>query len=153
MSFLASVLGGLGLGVGSALFPLVNAEAYVLLVAARHPTHVLLTLVVVGVAVGQTAGKAVLFEGGRRARLPAWVGRRKEHADPHPRWARLGDLLQRPRTGVPLLLSSASVGLPPLAVVSVLAGAAGQRRRTFVSLCLVGRLVRFALIAIPLTLA
>ncbi len=153
LATLASLAGGLGLGLGSALLPLVNAEAYVVLVSARHPALVLLGLTVLGVALGQTAGKVLLFETGRRARRPAWLGRRTEHREPHPRWARLGNLLRRPRTGVPLVISSASLGLPPLAVVSVLAGASGQHRGTFAALCFAGRLVRFAVLATPLALA
>ena len=153
---LAASAGGVGLGLGSALLPVVNAEAYVLVVSSRHPSHLLLVLTVVGVALGQTAGKVLLFEGGRHARRPSWLarsGRSKGVYVPSPRWSRLGDLLRRPRTGVPLVLASASLGLPPLAVVSVLAGAAGQRRRTFAALCLGGRLARFAVLAIPLALA
>lgn len=153
LATLAPLVGGLGLGLGSALLPVVNAEAYVVLVSARHPSHALLCLTVLGVALGQTAGKVLLFETGRHARRPAWLRGRKEHQEPHPRWARLGSLLRRPRTGIPLVFSSASLGLPPLAAVSVLAGASGQRRTTFVVLCFVGRLARFAVMAAPLGLA
>lgn len=144
---------GIGLGFGSALLPLINAEAYVLLVSAHRPTPALLALTVLGLAAGQTLGKVLLFESGRRARLPNWLRGRRKPREPSPRWARVSELMRRPRTGVPLVLASAAVGLPPLAVVSVVAGASGQRRATFAALCFAGRLMRFAVLAAPLTLA
>ena len=48
-----------------------------------------------------------------------------------------------------MVLASASVGLPPLAVVSLAAGAAGQRRWEFAGACLVGRVIRFAALVLP----
>ena len=51
-----------------------------------------------------------------------------------------------------VVLAAASVGVPPLAVVSVAAGAAGQRRRVFAPLCLLGRTVRFTVVVLPLVL-
>ena len=50
---------------------------------------------------------------------------------------------------LPLVLASACVGLPPLAAVSLAAGASGQRRRDFGVACLCGRTARFALLALP----
>ena len=52
-------------------------------------------------------------------------------------------------TGLPLVLASACLGLPPLAAVSLAAGASGQRRWDFGAACLGGRTVRFALLALP----
>jgi membrane protein YqaA with SNARE-associated domain len=155
LATLGSLAGGLGLGLGSALVPVVNAEAYVVLVSTRSPAHVLLCLTVLGVALGQTAGKVLLFESGRHARLPAWLSRRPRRTTPkRTRTGEcFGNLLRRPRTGVPLVFASATVGLPPLAVISVLAGASGQRRTTFGLLCFAGRLVRFAALAAPLGLS
>jgi membrane protein YqaA with SNARE-associated domain len=155
LATLGSLAGGLGLGFGSALLPLVNAEAYVVLVSTRGPAHLLLCLTVLGVALGQTAGKVLLFESARHARRPAWLSRRPGRTT-SPRTSkveRFGNLLRRPRTGAPLVLASATVGLPPLAVISVLAGASGQRRTTFALLCFTGRLVRFAALAAPLGLS
>ncbi len=58
--------------------------------------------------------------------------------------------LRRDRTGVPLVLAAASLGLPPLAVVSLAAGASGQRRWLFGVLCLAGRAVRSGVLVLPL---
>jgi membrane protein YqaA with SNARE-associated domain len=75
---------------------------------------------------------------GASPRGPAWL--RPDH------WARL---LGRSVPGASVVLLSASVGLPPLAAVSVVAGTARLRLPLFVGACLAGRLARFALIAWP----
>lgn len=142
MSALALLL-GLGAGLASALVPLVNAEAYAVAAAGRVGTA-WVPLLVLALAAGQTAGKLVLFESARRGAA--------RFADRHRnrRWAtRVRAWLARDRTGVPLVLAAASVGVPPLAVVSLAAGASGQRRWLFGAVCLAGRAARFAAIAIP----
>lgn len=58
-------------------------------------------------------------------------------------------LLGAPVPGTSVVLLSAAVGFPPLALVSVLAGSARLRLPLFVSACLAGRLVRFVAIAWP----
>ena len=137
----------LATGVGSALVPVLNAEAWALF-AARGPVDTLLA-VVLALAVGQTVGKLVLFEGGRRGRdWHPW--RRRPVSARTTRWTdRVSGWLTSRRTGPPLVLAAASIGVPPLAVVSVAAGAAGQRRRMFVPLCLLGRTVRFTVLVLP----
>lgn len=140
-------------GIGSALFPVLNAEAYALITASRSGVAVTV-LVALALAVGQTLGKLGLFEGSRRGShrlLSRRVRREREALD---RWlARIEKHLTQRRTGVPLVLASASLGLPPLAVVSLAAGAAGQDRTDFVTACLIGRAARFLVLALPLTLA
>ncbi len=144
---------GILVGVVSALLPLVNAEAYVLIAAAR--TSAALTLgVAIALAVGQTVGKLVLFETARRgtgrlhARLSRHGGGRVE------RWrGRVCVLMTRRRTGLPTVLASATVGLPPLALVSLVAGASAQKRCEFGAVCLIGRTARFAALALPAVLA
>jgi membrane protein YqaA with SNARE-associated domain len=136
-------------GVASALMPLVNAEAYALLAAARTHREEAVA-VVLALAVGQTIGKLMLFEAARRGsgRLHARLHRRGEGRA--ARWHdRVCGLMARRRTGLPTVLASASVGLPPLAVVSLVAGASAQRRWEFGSVCLLGRAARFAALALP----
>ena len=143
MSGFLAVLGALGTGVASALLPLVNAEAYGMLTATRSHAW-LAVLLVLALAVGQTAGKLVLFESARRG-AGRWTGR----------WsAKLADSRWAGRaTGPAVVLGSATLGLPPLAIVSLAAGAAGQTRWTFGVLCLVGRSVRFAVLVLPVAWA
>lgn len=61
--------------------------------------------------------------------------------------------LRSRRAGPVVVLASAGLGLPPLAVVSMAAGAAGQRRLVFGVACLAGRTARFAALAAPLVWA
>ena len=136
-------------GVVSALLPIVSAEAYALLAAAR--THGLLAVAVVfALAVGQTIGKLLLFGAARRGsgRLHTRLCRRGEGRA--ARWHdRVCSLMTRRRTGLPTVLASAAVGLPPLALVSLVAGASAQRRWEFGTVCLIGRVARFAALTLP----
>ena len=136
-------------GVVSALLPVVSAEAYALLAAAR--THgVEAMTVVLALAIGQTIGKLVLFGAARRGsgRLHTRLCRRGEGRA--ARWHdRVCSLMTRRRTGLPTVLASAAVGLPPLALVSLVAGASAQRRWEFGTVCLVGRVARFAALTLP----
>jgi membrane protein YqaA with SNARE-associated domain len=142
-------------GLGSALVPVLNAEAFAVVTSAgAQPAAVV--GVVGALALGQTVGKLLLFESARRnaGRLHAWLTRRHTPGPRASRWTeRVNARLASRRTGLPLVFVSSSVGLPPLAVVSLAAGAAGQDRWQFASVCLVGRLVRFAAIAGPAALA
>lgn len=145
MVVVIAVATALGVGVGSALVPVLNAEAYVVVAVLATPW--LLAPIVVALAVGQTAGKLILYEGARRGsarfrKEPAEVSRR--------RWVSRGvTALQDRRTAIPVVLAAASIGIPPLALVSVAAGVAHQPRVLFALTCLVGRGIRFAVIAVP----
>lgn len=137
-------------GVGSAFIPVLNAEAYALATASRTRPVLAVVLLVV-LAAGQTVGKLVLFEAARRGSARYADRLTGERA---ARWAgRIQSALATRRTGLPLVLTSAVLGLPPLAAVSLAAGAAGQRRREFATLCLFGRIVRFAALALPVAWA
>ena len=154
MTDLLEPLLALVVGIASALLPLINAEAFALVAAGRAHVAVAIVLVV-ALAIGQTIGKLVLFEAARRGsgRLHARFARHGEGGRA-ARWAgRVRGWLTCRRTGVPTVLAAAAVGLPPLAVVSLAAGAAGQRRWEFGVLCLVGRTARFAVLALPVAFA
>lgn len=139
------------MGVGSAFVPLLNAEAYVAAAVAGSPG--LIIPIVIALTMGQTAGKLALFEAARR-------GSHRFHSSSRfkaltsGRWAtRIQNALREPRTALPMVFISAGLGLPPLAVVSVAAGAAGQSRRGFALMCLAGRALRFTALATPIALA
>ncbi|WP_433268408.1 hypothetical protein ACQPWR_09210 [Micromonospora vinacea] len=156
MSGLAEAAVALGYGLASALVPVVNAEAYAV-VAGQRAGHALVA--VVALALGQTAGKLLLFESARRgsgrlARRVAKRGKSGRAAARAARWTEpIRRWLSRRRTAVPTVLVSAAVGLPPLAVVSLAAGTAGLRRWEFAVACLSGRVIRFALLLLPAVLA
>ena len=126
-----------------------SAEAYAVLAAAR--THgVVAAAVVLALAAGQTIGKLLLFGAARRGsgRLHSRLCRRGEGRA--ARWHdRVNELMTRRRTGLPTVLASAAVGLPPLALVSLVAGSSAQKRWEFGTVCLLGRSVRFAALALP----
>lgn len=153
MTDVTQALFALAYGAMSALVPVVNAEVYAVVAASRTATPVAL-LVVLALAVGQTAGKLVLFEAARLGR-GRFVRRRAEQAaetEKQAKWApRIALALRTRRTAVPLVLASAVAGLPPLAAVSLAAGAAGQRRWEFAAVCLAGRTARFVALALPAT--
>ncbi|GAB3959658.1 VTT domain-containing protein [Micromonospora vulcania] len=156
MSGVVQAAAALGYGFASAFVPFVNAEAYA--VFAGQPGGSVV-IAVVALSVGQTAGKLVLFETGRRGsgRLARRFARRNQSgrvAARTARWAeRVRRWLSRRRTGLPTVLLAASVGVPPLALVSMAAGTAGLRHWEFAVACLLGRVVRFAVLALPAALA
>jgi membrane protein YqaA with SNARE-associated domain len=151
------LFGGLGYGFLSAFLPILNAEAFV--VAAAAGAAPLAWWGVLGVSLGQTAGKVAIFVLARkgvhrrflRARPPrppgqpsnAW--RRRLQA-----WStRLMLQLDRTWVGALVVLVSAAVGVPPLAVVAVVAGLRRTPLVPFTAAVLVGRLARFAALAWP----
>ncbi|RLP86775.1 VTT domain-containing protein [Micromonospora sp. CV4] len=156
MSSLGEAVVALGYGLASALVPVVNAEAYAV-VAGHRGGHALVA--VLALALGQTAGKLLLFEAARRGtgRLARKLARRTRSgraAARAARWAgRIRRWLSRRRTALPTVLVAAAVGVPPLAVVSLAAGTAGLRHWEFAVSCLLGRVIRFALLALPAALA
>ncbi|MET8258685.1 hypothetical protein ACFYPG_17840 [Micromonospora sp. NPDC005553] len=156
MSSLVEAVVALGYGVASALVPIVNAEAYAV-VAGQRGGHALVA--VLALALGQTAGKLLLFESARRGsgRLALKIAKRAKSGRAATRAARWTEpirrWLSRRRTALPTVLASAAVGVPPLAVVSLAAGTAGLRRWEFAVACLSGRVIRFALLVLPAVLA
>ena len=173
MSGAADVTGAgllLGLAAGGAasgLVPVINAEALITASALTRPDLWLPASACL--TVGQCAAKVLIYltarEGPQRVRrdgrasrlvdrVRAVVRRPRRLATElsgraHPRWERLLRLLGEPIPGTAVVALSATVGLPPLALVSVLAGSARLRLPLFVVACLAGRLVRFVLIAWP----
>ncbi|GIF78002.1 hypothetical protein [Asanoa siamensis] len=143
-------------GFISAFVPVVPIEPYVVgLIAttSEHPVPV-----GVAAAVGQTAGKILIFLGARglirTAALRNWVTKR---AQTKPGTAaaskikqggsRLLTLLDHPVTQGPIVLLSAAVGVPPLLVVSVWAARTRMGMGLFSGVCLLGRAIRLIAIA------
>lgn len=140
-----------GAGLCSALVPLINAEAYALASAGTMSNGAELVLVVLALSLGQTAGKVVLFESARRG-AGRWSNRlrRRHRGQADRRWiGRMTDVFASTRRGSPVVLAAATVGIPPLALTSIAAGASGQPRRLFIPICLVGRTARFLVLILP----
>ena len=114
------------------MVPVANAEAYVIgsqVSAVAGPVPI-----AVGVGIGQTFGKLLLFLGVRRGKEfpvhPAPAGRgapTRRSVRPGPGSAlivaKLLDLVGQKRWGLPIVLLAAVVGIPPLYAVALLAGA------------------------------
>lgn len=150
-----ALLTSVGYGTVSAVIPVVNAEAYVVVsqvsaIAGTVP-------IAVGVGVGQTIGKLLLFLGVRRGRQFSLFRHQRAKARVEtvgPVRTRVRFLIARllamvgdPRWGLPIVLVAAVLGFPPLYAVALLAGATKMRMGWFVLMVLVGRVTRFVLIA------
>lgn len=149
-----------GVAFGSALLPLINIELFVIgMAAGQAGMH--WALIAAVVSVGQVAGKMLYFLAARGSihlpaflhrkpkpmtptrlrwqlrtkRLRGWVEGIKERCERHPHWM-VGTY------GV-----SSVVGLPPYMAMTVLAGLVRMPLHTFVSVGLVGRFVRFSMLA------
>lgn len=149
-------------GFASALFPVLNIEVIALALPVAQPTGWLLS--VLSMTAGQTIGKIVIFQAARGGAV--WLDRWKQRnpgreGGSRPAWwqrivawsnnlFRLLDYTW-PAGGVVLL--AAAVGIPPLAVVSVVAGARKTPLWIFVLATFVGRGARLLVLAVPVALA
>lgn len=148
----------IGFGIGSAVIPVLNAEAYVLGVGVSGALDPVVAAI--GVAVGQTIGKVAMFLAVRYR--PGYAARKSKEPKPvdldtrrgrFVQWnrdvsKRLLDAMSDRRLGVPVTLLSASVGLPPLYGVALIGGASRMGVVSFGLSVLVGRGARFVLLAL-----
>jgi membrane protein YqaA with SNARE-associated domain len=152
---LIALLTSIGFGTVSAVVPVVNAEAYV--IASQMSAVIGPIPIAIGVAIGQTLGKLVLFFGVREGKELPFIKHRREVRQQRPvgpararfraAMAKLLDLVGQERWGLPIVLVAAIVGFPPLYAVALLAGATTMRPIWFGLTVFVGRLCRFLLVA------
>lgn len=151
LAFLTSV----GYGVASAIFPVVNAEAYVIVSQVSAVIGAL--PIAIGIGIGQTIGKLALFYSVRAGKDSRFVRHRRQRVRTKPKGpvrlrfdAAIGWLLRlvgTKRWGLPIVLVAAIFGIPPLYAVALLAGATKMRASLFGLMVLIGRITRFVLIA------
>lgn len=174
MGDVSGVLGELALyaaafafGVGSGVLPVVlNAEVYVVGMGAFVP-HPELVFAILSLAAGTVVGKAVVFQAVRLGAPPRTrsvlgggstklkVMRPAERHEPKRRITkalrRWGDrmlaLLSHRYLGSAAVLVSSATGVPPLAVVTVLAAASRQPLWLFLLMVGVGRTSQFLALA------
>lgn len=136
----------LGLAFVSALVPVVNIEA--ILAVAVTQTSASAWLLAVAAGVGQMAGKLLWYWGGTNVDRAPWISQylaKPKAQAALERWhARMEG---RPYLTAAILLASASFGFPPFAVMSVLAGALKVPLPVFVVTGLLGRTLRFYVVA------
>lgn len=137
------LLGVLVLAFASALFPLVNIEAILGVRAAVADVDGIWLLALVA-AVGQMVGKVVWYFLGASALHWGWVRRKVEQPKNAARLEVWRDRTHdRPVIAGLLVLVSAASGLPPFAILSVLAGQLRMNLLLFCSIGLFGRWLRF----------
>ena len=153
MGDLALVGAAFAFGIGSGILPVfLNAEVYVVGMGAFVPKS-LLVVTILSLGVGTVIGKAIVFELVRRgsSRVRQTVERKPPRNAFTATMRNIGDrllkLLDRPYLGAATVLASSSFGVPPLAVVTILAGASRQPRWLFLLMVFVGRTTQFLAIA------
>lgn len=137
------LLGVAGVGFLSALFPVVNIETLLAVRSAVSSVETMWLLALVA-ALGQMVGKLIWYYLGANSLQWGWIRRKVEQ----PKTAARLELWRtrthnRPVLAGLLTLVSAAVGIPPFAVLSVLAGQLRMNLWLFCSLGLLGRWVRF----------
>jgi membrane protein YqaA with SNARE-associated domain len=129
----------------SAVFPLANAEAYLGALAATDHGGSTVWLLAATASAGQTVGKVAFYSLGRSSLNWAWVRKKTETVKWQARLAKWQETIHGKRwAATALLLASAFLGIPPLAVVSVIAGQLKSPLPLFVVAVFVGRTMRFA---------
>jgi membrane protein YqaA with SNARE-associated domain len=140
--------GSFAISIVSGVFPIVNAELYLIgLVVAIGGIPQALALAVL-IAAGQMIGKGLLFQTARGA---GKLGERTKYAAKLER-ARARALRWRSKP-YSVTFVSATVGLPPLYVVTLLAGILEIRFRMFLLVGFAGRTLRFGTIGLLAALA
>lgn len=150
----------LGVAFGSALLPLISIEIFLVGLAMQQP-HIPWLILGAVVAIGQVAGKLIYYYAAKGSlRLPSFMHRRERLETPRRlRWQqrtkrirlRIEALREKchrhPHWMVGTYGLSSVLGLPPFMATSVLAGMVRMNLSTFVGAGLVGRFIRFSLVA------
>lgn len=143
-----------GFGIASSIVPVLNSEIF--LVGALATGLVGPVSVSIGLALGHGLGKFIIFVAIRRGRQLKWFAP-KEKKPPTPgswrerwrRWnARSALLVEDPRWGTPILLISASTGVPPIYLVTVYAATTKMKLWWFSTWVTVGFFLRCLALAL-----
>ncbi|MDG4820875.1 hypothetical protein O7635_03285 [Asanoa sp. WMMD1127] len=148
-----SLAGVAVVGFASAFQPFTPVEAY--LVGVMATTGTAPVAAGVAAAVGQTAGKVLIFLATRgllRGSLLQRIVDRTRRPARRPsafrdRMTALIALLDRPRWSAALLFTSAVAGIPPLIAATVYVARTPMSLSLFTILCVTGRIVRFVALA------
>lgn len=139
------VLGIAGLAVASAVIPVINIEAIIALAATQGDAPG--SMIVAASAVGQMTGKLLWYYGGRELERFGFVARRMNKPKAKAAMERWRARTEgRPWFAAGLLLLSSTIGIPPYAVIAVVAGALRVPVVVFLVTGLVGRGLRFWLV-------
>ena len=143
---MTSIAACFGLAMASAVLPWLNGEI-VLLAFVAHVTAAADVAWLVGAATaGQVSGKSALY----------WMARRTPHSPDGrvglavARWRRT--CTDRPRSVLTTMMVSATFGLPPFYLTTLVAGALQIRFIRFLQIAVCGRLLHFGVVALAPTL-
>lgn len=141
-------------GIGSALLPIfINAEIFVGGLGAMVDSKLTLVLAILSLVIATTIGKAFVFQLARTGsrKIRSTVERKPPRNKLFAQVRRLSDwllaLLDRPYAGALTAFVSSLTGIPPLAIVTIIAGASQQPRWLFLTMVFTGRLIQFLAIA------
>lgn len=150
---LALIGTAIAVGLGAAFLPVfVNAEVYVVATGATVDSRPFLVLLIVVHVIATTIGKAIVFQLARKGTRKIRSVERRPPRNRFVAWVRdVGDrllgLLDRPYAGGLTAFASSLTGVPPLAIVTLLAGASKQPQWLFLTMVFIGRLIQFLAIA------
>lgn len=140
-------------GISSALLPVfVNAEAYVIATGATVDSKFNLVIIILILVIATTIGKAFVFQLARTGSRKINSVERKPPRNNFFAWLRrasdrLLGLLDRPYAGALTAFLSSVAGIPPLAIVTIMAGASKQPQWLFLTMVFTGRMIQFLAIA------
>ena len=125
---------------------MLNVEVYLGAVGTQTKVAAAVGLSLVA-ALGQTAGKVVWYVAAKRSMDSDWVQRKLDKPKIREAYERWEERTRgRPWYAAGVLFASASVGLPPLLIMAVIAGSLHMRLGVFLASTFVGRFLRFYLI-------
>ena len=137
------LLSTFGFSFASALIPVLNAEVYLGAVGTQTSIAAALALSLVA-SLGQTLGKVVWYVLARRSIDSTWVQGKLDKPkvrEVYDRWEERTN--GRPWYAAGILFAAASVGVPPLLIMAVLAGSLHMNFWVFTLSTFVGRFLRF----------
>ncbi|MBC8086280.1 MAG: VTT domain-containing protein [Phycisphaerae bacterium] len=133
-------------GLASALCPLFNIEVYMAGVGALGRSFGVWPLAMVAAA-GQTVGKLIWYEVGASSMRWPFIAKKMQSPKFQKCFAAMQlQIERRAWMGMMMLLASSTVGLPPLAIMSVISGQLRFSRLAFIGVVFVGRVLRFAVV-------
>ena len=136
-----------GVALASAFLPFIPIEAYI--AAAIGESGQTWWALALAATFGQMLGKIAIFLLGRQSMEWAWLQRRMQRHNVEKYVVMLHEAAERRRLAVDsLVFVSASVGIPPFAVISLLAGQVKMSLPRFLVIGSVGRFLRFAAVAL-----
>lgn len=130
----------------SAIFPLLNSEAYFGILAVKADPALFLPLSIVG-GIGQVIGKIPWYYAGNYSMKLPYMRKKMESEKwqrTYDRWH--GRIAGRRWLGALLCFVSALAGLPPMAITAPLAGTLRINFGIYLATSIVGRSIQFALI-------